>query len=93
MKNGKPKHPLAKIRERNGLTQNQLGILVGQSGNRIALFEGGFQYVPFSVFYKLSEHFDIQPEEFEQEITNYTIAYQEWIVENMKSRTLDQDRA
>ena len=80
--NGKPMHPISKLRKEKKLSQNEFGVLVGQSGMRIAQFEGGYQPVPFSVYYKIFECFEIPPEDFQQEVDQYNVEYREYLIAN-----------
>lgn len=63
--NGKEKigHNIRKFRQEKGLTQKQLGEIVGKSESQIGTWELGKSEMPASMIFELAEKLRISPEE------------------------------
>lgn len=59
MNNDKVGHFIAKLRKKKGLTQDELGNMLGISGKSVSKWERGLNMPDISLIYKLSEVFDV----------------------------------
>lgn len=59
MDNDKVGHFIAKLRKKKGLTQDELGNMLGISGKSVSKWERGLNMPDISLIYKLSEVFDV----------------------------------
>lgn len=59
MDNNKVGHFIAKLRKKKGLTQDELGNMLGISGKSVSKWERGLNMPDISLIYKLSEVFDV----------------------------------
>ena len=59
MDNDKVGRFIAKLRKKKGLTQDELGNMLGISGNSVSKWERGLNMPDISLIYKLSEVFDV----------------------------------
>ena len=59
MDNNKVGRFIAKLRKKKGLTQDELGNMLGISGKSVSKWERGLNMPDISLIYKLSEVFDV----------------------------------
>ena len=79
------KHPIRKIRERYNLTQAEMGILIGQSGNRIAQIEHGHARLSERSLFAVTSEFKIGLNEFIQALKKYDQSSKDSIREKIKA--------
>jgi transcriptional regulator with XRE-family HTH domain len=65
--NGRPRHPLSFIREKENLDQGELSNIIGTSVNMISRVENGQSQLPIEKLYDLIEAYDIDIEEYKKE--------------------------
>lgn len=81
--NGRPEHPVTFLRKERGLSQSQLGALIGVSGISISQIEGGFVKISDKVFYNIVQVLDIDPILFEKQLEDYKVGYKQYLIEHL----------
>ena len=79
-KNGRPRHPLSFIREKENLSQVELSILIGTSVNMISRVENGHSHLPFKNLYALSDIYDLDIEEYEKEVKDFQYKMRDYLL-------------
>lgn len=83
MANDKLIHPIKKLRDKHELTQGELGVILGQSGNFIAQIEGGFSILPEWRLFELCNYFGLDPDKFRGELKSYQGKQRERLLEKI----------
>jgi len=78
--NGRPRHPLSFIREKENLGQGELSIIIGTSVNMISRFENGYSQLPFKNLYALSEIYDLDIEEYKKEVKDFRYQMRDYLL-------------
>ena len=77
--NGRPRHPLSFIREKENISQSELSIIIGTSVNMISRVENGLSQLPFKNLYALSEAYDLGFEEYTKEVKDFQYKMRDYL--------------
>jgi len=77
--NGRPLHPLASIREKENLGQDELSVIIGTSSYMISQVENGRSQLPVKNLYALSEAFDIGFGEYEKNVRDFRYKMRDYL--------------
>ena len=78
--NGRPRHPLSFIREKENLGQDELSVIIGTSVYTISQVENGRSQLPVKNLYALSEAFDIGFEEYIKEVRDFQYKMRDYLL-------------
>ena len=78
--NGKPLHPLRKIRDEKGFTQAELSSVLDLTGNGVSQIESGNMELPKRVLFRLCDMFDLDAMGFVQDIDFYRQELKQYLI-------------
>ena len=78
--NGRPRHPLSFIREKENLGQDELAIIIGTSVNMISRIENGQSQLPIEKLYDLIEAYDIDIEEYKKGVRDFRYKMRDYLL-------------
>ncbi len=78
--NGRPRHPLSFIREKENLGQDELSIIIGTSVNMISRIENGYSQLPFNILYTLSEAYNLDIEKYKKEVKDFQYKMRDYLL-------------
>ena len=78
--NGRPRHPLSSIREKENLGQDELSIIIGTSSYMISQVENDYSQLPFKNLYALSEAYDLDIEEYKKEVKDFRYKMRDYLL-------------
>lgn len=80
IKNGRPRHPLSLIREKENLGQDELSNIIGTSMNMISQVENGYSQLPLKNLDALCEVYDLDIEEYKKEIKDFRYEMRDYLL-------------
>jgi transcriptional regulator with XRE-family HTH domain len=80
IQNGRPRHPLSFIREKENLSRVELSIIIGASLYMVAQVENGHLQLPFKNLYALSEAYDLDIEEYKKEVRDFRYKMRDYLL-------------
>ena len=79
-RNGRPRHPLSSIREKEDLSRDELSIIIGTSLYMLAQVENGHSQLPFKNIYALCEVYDLDIEEYKKEVKDFRYKMRDYLL-------------
>jgi len=77
--NGRPRHPLSSIREKENLGQDELSIIIGTSVYMISRIENGRSQLPLKNLDVLSEVYDLDIKEYIKEVKDFQYKMRDYL--------------
>jgi transcriptional regulator with XRE-family HTH domain len=78
--NGRPRHPLSFIREKENLSRVELSNIIGTSLYMVTQVENGHLQLPFKNLYALSEAYDLDTEEYKKEVRDFRYKMRDYLL-------------
>ncbi len=78
--NGRPRHPLSFIREKEDISRDELSTIIGTSLYMVTQVETGHSQLPLKNLYALSEIYDLDIEEYEKEVRDFQYKMRDYLL-------------
>ena len=78
--NGRPRHPLSFIRQKENLSRVDLSIIIGTSVYMIFRVENGHLQLPLKNLYALSEAYDIDIDEYKKGVMDFRYKMRDYLL-------------